>query len=102
MNTYSILAGARTFLSALMSTQWLEADGRTSALLPALCLLSSVLCPLSSAVAGTFSGNAGVGIADSTGGLSWNHTTNALTVQCWFKFSSPLERQPVGQHDHPG
>src|ERR1035437_5604473 len=65
-------------------------------LLPACCLLSSVLCPLSSvlcplssALAGTFSGTAGVGIADSTGGLSWNTTTNALTVQCWFRISVP-------------
>jgi len=90
MNTNPKPIGARTFLSASPS---LHARRRTRLsalpLLSALCLLSSVLGPLSSALAGTFSGNARVEISDPTGGLSWNSTNNALTLQCWFKISIP-------------
>jgi RHS repeat-associated protein len=41
--------------------------------------------------AATFSGNARVAIADTTGGLSWDNTVGAqaLTVSCWFKISVP-------------
>ena len=38
-------------------------------------------------LAATFSGNARVEVADSTGGLSWNGS--ALSVACWFKISIP-------------
>jgi hypothetical protein len=57
--------------------------------------LSFLICALSSAtfaphgIAATFTNQARVEIADPTGGLSWNPTnsptTNALTVQAWFK-----------------
>jgi|GEM_PF-1418275 len=65
-----------------------ERRTKLSALL-AICFLSSVFCPLPSALAGSFSGNARVEISDATGGLSWSNSVNALTVQCWFKLSIP-------------
>jgi RHS repeat-associated protein len=52
-------------------------------------LLLSVLGPLPSARSCIFSGNAGIEISDPTGGLTWNSTNDALTVQCWFKISFP-------------
>jgi RHS repeat-associated protein len=89
MNTNSILAGARTFLSALVRPNGWKRTGM-SALLPALCLLSSVLSPLPSALAGIFSGNARVEISDPNGELSLSTSaTPRLTVQCWFKISIP-------------
>ena len=39
--------------------------------------------------AATFSGNARVEVADSTGGLSWNTGNNVLSVSCWFKMVIP-------------
>ena len=39
--------------------------------------------------AATLPGAARVEIADTTGGLSWSPTANALTVACWFKLSIP-------------
>ena len=54
-------------------------------LLTAFCLLhSALLCP-----AATFPGNARLEVTDSTGGLSWNSSANAMMVQCWFKISIP-------------
>ncbi len=50
--------------------------------------LAFVLFALQS-IAGTFPGNARLAVSDPTGGLSWNPTNNALTVQCWFKISIP-------------
>ena len=55
------------------------------AFLLAFCLLPFAL-PVSAA---TFSGNARLEVPDSTGGLSWNPTASALTVECWFKISIP-------------
>lgn len=65
-----------------------ERRAKLSALL-VICFLSSVFCPLPSALAGSFPGNARVEISDPTGGLSWSNSANALTVQCWFKLSIP-------------
>lgn len=40
-------------------------------------------------LAGNFSGAARLEVSDPTAALSWNSTANALSVQCWFKFSIP-------------
>lgn len=42
-----------------------------------------------SAPAVIFPGNARLEVPDSSGGLSWNPSANALTIQCWFKISIP-------------
>lgn len=42
-----------------------------------------------SAPAVNFPGNARLEVPDSSGGLTWNPSANALTVQCWFKISIP-------------
>ena len=55
----------------------------------ALWAVSWMAVPVVSAAA--FPGNARVEITDSSGGLSWNNTTNALTVACWFKLSIPSD-----------
>jgi hypothetical protein len=51
-------------------------------------LLTAALAP-ASLLAASFPGNARVEVADPTGGLSWNTTNNALTVECWFRISIP-------------
>ena len=43
--------------------------------------------------AAIFDGNTGVTYNDSTGGLSWDESTAALSVYCWFKLSAPTGSQ---------
>lgn len=84
MNTKTTPARARKFLTALgLRHAWRRA--RTSALISVLCFFAAAVA----ISAATFSGNARLEVADSTGGLSWNPTANALTVECWFKISIP-------------
>jgi len=52
----------------------------------ALCSL--VWCVIQT-YAGNFSGTSRLEVSDTTGALSWNTSANALSVQCWFKFSIP-------------
>ena len=52
-------------------------------------LASIVWLLLSPAQAGIFRGNARLEVTDSSGGLSWNSSANAMIVQCWFKVSIP-------------
>ena len=40
-------------------------------------------------LAATFSGNAYVTASDPNGDLTWNTTTRALTISCWFRISVP-------------
>lgn len=50
----------------------------------------------SASFAGIFDGKSRVEITDSTGGLSWDNTANALTVSCWFKIVIPSD-EPLNE-----
>ncbi len=52
-------------------------------------LFSVLLLPICVGHAALFPGNARLEVTDSTGGLSWNSSANAMIVQCWFKISIP-------------
>ena len=67
-----------------------NARQRALRLHPVTPALAFVVCLfISTASAATFSGNARVEVADSTGGLSWNSGNSALSVSCWFKMVIP-------------
>ena len=91
MNANITFAEARTFLSAAVPPNARKPSGWSLLLLSAFCLL----LPSFPSRAGLFSGNASVGITDTTGGLSWISSTNLLTVQCWFKLSIPSGVTPT-------
>lgn len=55
-----------------------------------LVILSALAYGLAGSIhAATFKGEAYLWASDSTGAMSWNTGTAALTVECWFKLSIP-------------